>query len=106
MFNCVVFSGKVLDSPNLILTQKNEAITIFRLAVWEGRRHVGSIRVNCHNHLAAIAAKHLQQDDWVAVVGLLYLDNYQDDDGTWRNDAELIALDLELVRGDSPVVSE
>ena len=60
----------------------------------------GKIEVLCLSRLALVAAKYLRQGDRVAVVGFLSMSEWQSDAGEWHNDAELIAMDLELVKGD------
>ena len=47
-----------------------------------------------------MAAKYLRLGDRVAVVGFLVMNEWQSDAGEWHNDAKMIALFLELIRGD------
>jgi single-stranded DNA-binding protein len=102
MFNCVVFSGQVQNAPALSSTHKNQPIAAFYLSIWEGQRRVGSIKVVCSSILATIAAKYFRMGDRVAVVGYLSMDSWQPDERVWKNDASVIALDLELIRGEAP----
>lgn len=102
MFNCAVFSGQVQNTPALRSAHKDQPLTSFFLTIWEGQRNVGSVKVVCYSTLATIAAKYLRMGDLVAVVGFLSMDSWQPDERVWMNDASVIALDLELIRGEAP----
>jgi single-stranded DNA-binding protein len=102
MFNCAVFSGQVQNTPALSSTHKDRPHTSFFLTIWDGQRKVGSVKVVCYSVLATIAAKYLRMGDRVAVVGFLSMESWQPDESVWKNDASLIAVDLELIRGEAP----
>ncbi len=102
MFNFCAFSGEVLDKPELGFTKNDNVVTTFNLAIRVLDQEVGSIKVYCFGHLTAVAAKYLHQGDRAAVLGFLYMDSWQGVDGQWRNEAHVVAIDLEIVKAAGP----
>ncbi len=103
MLNYCFLSGEVVTEPE---TKRygEHAVTIFELAVMMGHMKAGVIKITCYWRLAVAAAKHIHKGDYVAVMGYLiwYLSESKERQG--KEDPEIIALDLEFVRGDSHVL--
>ena len=100
MFNWVVLSGIVCGGLALDCDRVDHASITFQLAIQSWDEPVGRIEIICFSRLALLASKYLHQGDRVAVVGFLVMKEWQGDDGACHNDAEVIAIDLELVKGE------
>jgi single-stranded DNA-binding protein len=101
MFNFCVLSGVVCGGLDLHCPREDGAVVTFQLAIQSWDRPVGKIEITCFSRLALLAAKYLRLGDRVAVVGILLMEEWQSDDGKYRNDAKVIAIDLELIRGEN-----
>ena len=98
MFNFCAVSGVVCGGLNLYGVGDADNFITFKLGIRTVIDPAGKIEVICLNRLALVAAKYLRQGDRVAVVGFLIMNERQNEAGEWHNDAELIAMDLELVK--------
>lgn len=100
MINFCILSGRVCNEPQVKFNGGN-AFTAFQLAVWTGPNEAGQIEINCQGGLAPAAAKSVHQGDRLVVMGRLARNLDEEDQANGRNELELLALDLELVRDDS-----
>jgi len=100
MFNYCVLSGVVCGGLDVDCIRGESAFIRFQLAIQSLLEPVGWIDIFCFSRDAIRAAKYLRLGDRVAVVGFLVMNEWQSDAGEWHNDAEVIALFLELIKGD------
>jgi hypothetical protein len=101
MFNYCTLSGVVCGGLDLDCPRGEHARISFQLAIQSLLAPVGWIEIVCFSRDALLVAKYLRPGDRVAVVGFLVMNDWQSDAGEWHNDAEVIAIFLELVKGDA-----
>lgn len=98
MFNWCVFTGIMCDELFLTHDSDGQPILAFHLAIQAWGHPVGRVKILCFSQLAGFATQYLRQGERLAVVGILLVDGWQGDDGEWRNDPQVIAVDIELLK--------
>jgi single-stranded DNA-binding protein len=102
MLNYCLISGEVLTEPE-IKRYGTTWVTEFELGMTLWSSEAGVINVTCVRRLALATAKHLHQGDRVAIMGHLFCFPNKHRERQERNEAELLAIDMEFVRRDSHV---
>jgi single-stranded DNA-binding protein len=102
MLNDVILSGHLERDPETkrFGEAKGEIVTTFTLLFPLHPKRTGLIRVSCHSRLAELAEKFLYQGARVVVSGFLEQYRWEAQEGSTRYELSLVALSLEIVRGD------
>jgi single-strand DNA-binding protein len=98
MLNFCLLSGRLVQNPYFSHMSEERVIVTLNLdlALWEDP--CGRIKVHCFDRLAFFAAYHLKSGDRVVVMGFLHMDSVETIKGEQRDAAELIAMQLEMIR--------
>lgn len=103
MLNKVILIGRLVADPQLRYTQQGTAVTSFTLAVNRsfvsqgGEREADFIDIVTWRKLAEVCANHLNKGRLVAVEGRLQIRSYDDQNGTRRKAAEIVADQVQFL---------
>jgi single-strand DNA-binding protein len=98
--NRSILAGRLVADPVIRYTQKETAVTRFRLAInWRGRNGKGTDFINCvaWGGLAKVCGEYLKKGRMVAVEGRLQIQNYKDKKGQNKTSTEVIVDNMQIL---------
>ncbi len=103
--NRVILIGNLVADPELRTTGSGTSVSTFRLAVQrrfgnkDGEKQTDFINIVAWRQLGELCSKYLTKGQQAAVCGSLQIRNYEDANGVKRTTAEVIADDVQFLRG-------
>jgi single-strand DNA-binding protein len=100
--NRSILAGRLVADPEVRYTDKEAAITHFRLAINHGSKKKGTdttdfIKCVAFGGLAKICGEYLKKGKLVAVEGRLNVRSYEGKDGQKKSATEVIVNDLHML---------
>ncbi|MBN2058420.1 MAG: single-stranded DNA-binding protein [Candidatus Saganbacteria bacterium] len=98
--NRSILAGRLVADPEIRYTQKETAVTHFRLAInWQNKNGKGVDFINCvaWGSLAKICGEYLKKGRLVAVEGRLQVKSYQDKKGQNRTTTEVVVDNMQML---------
>ncbi|MFH1542763.1 MAG: single-stranded DNA-binding protein [bacterium] len=98
--NKVILAGRLVADPETRYTQKEMAVTHFRLAInWQTKDSNGTEFVSCvaWNGLAKVCGEYLKKGRLVAVEGRLKISSYKGKDGKNKSMTEVVLDNMQIL---------